>query len=165
MFFERLEKRMLSNSDYLNTISIVNLARGICLRKAESEEIVKAVEVLCSKKMESFNAIDLGEIGLSLSHHYNFANGNSFRQAFEKSCTTNVLNFKANSVVNITRGIASRGWYFEEFFNQVIQHYKNKMHSMNYVQLSNLAWALTEYEKGLELIFIEEMMKRRSPNQ
>ena len=165
IFFENIEKRMLSFGENLNTFSVVNLTRGICLRKAESESVVKSLEELCIRRMQSFNPIDLGEIGLSLNYHYKFAKSDDFRQGFEKSCMNNVLKFKPNAVVNISKGIAIRGWYFEEFFNQIIQEYKSKMYLMNYVQLSNLAWALTEYEKGLELIFIEEMMKRRSVDQ
>ena len=160
-FFKLLESRMFALQDYLSNMSVTNLARGMCLRRVEDEKALREIEKLCVKRMKGLSKLDLGNLGSCMSIHNQFATSEEFKVEFGECLGKGIEGISISMLINISRGIASRGWYYEKVVKEIVNSVEENVQSLSYIQITQIAWALAEYDKGIEIPLLEKAMDKR----
>ena len=160
-FFRLLEDRMFTLQDFLSNASVTNLARGICLRRVEDEKVMSDIEKLCVKRMSGLSKLDSATLGNCMTMHNQFATTDEFKVEYGKLLSKGIEGLSISMLINITRGIAGRGWYYEKVVKEIVKVVEENINTLSYVQLTQVSWALAEYNKGIEVPLLEKAMDKR----
>lgn len=160
-FFETLEFKMFEMQDYLNNLSVTNLGKGICARATTNEKILTEIERLFVKRMRGFNKQDLAMLGYCMTLNRLFGTGIEFKKELENLLNSEVNDSNIFMLVNILRGISSRGWYFEKFIMEAVKILEKNSDRLGYIQITQASWAIAEFNKGIEIPLLEKIMDRR----